>query len=165
MKNSIWTRQRSVPCTPESPATKRLNGKFSRRGSGEVSNPFERATAFFLFGSLQQFFFDGNKRTSRFMMNGVLMSQGIDAVSIPAVRAAEFNSRMVDFYITRDATEMMAFVLDCHPEASRIREHNPGLASVRDLPSIQYVRLGDSMASGIRADSQLERDADPDLDA
>jgi prophage maintenance system killer protein len=87
-----------------------------------VSNPFERATAFFLFGSLRQFFFDGNKRTSRFMMNGLLMTEGIDAISIPAVRATQFNSRMVDFYTTRDATEMMAFVLDCHPEIATTTE-------------------------------------------
>jgi hypothetical protein len=41
------------------------------------------------------------------MMNGVLVTEGIDAVSIPAVRAAEFNSRMVDFYTSRDATDSM----------------------------------------------------------
>ncbi len=34
----------------------------------DVPSPFERAMAFFMFGALQQFFFDGNKRTSRFMM-------------------------------------------------------------------------------------------------
>jgi prophage maintenance system killer protein len=84
----------------------RLNRIFSGGAQSlaeHVENPFERATAFFLFGSLQQFFFDGNKRTSRFMMNGLLMTEGIDAVSIPAARATEFNSRMVDFYITRTA--------------------------------------------------------------
>jgi len=77
------------------------------------------------------------------MMNGVLMSAGVDAVSIPAVRAAEFNSRMVNFYTSRDATEMMAFVLDCHPEASQIRQLNPGLSAVRDLPDIKYFNLSD----------------------
>jgi hypothetical protein len=50
-------------------------------------NSFEHAMAFYLFGALQQFFFGGNRRTSRFMMNGALMSKGIDAVSIPAARA------------------------------------------------------------------------------
>src|SRR5260221_13969626 len=119
-----------------------------------VSNPFERATAFFLFGSLQQFFFDGNKRTSRFMMNGVLMTEGVDAVSIPAVRAAEFNSRMVDFYTSRDATEMMAFVLDCHPEVSQIRQLNPGLSAVRDLPDIKYFSLKESMDTQRRSGGQ-----------
>lgn len=88
----------------------------------EVSQPFEQAAAFFLFGALQQFFFDGNKRTSRFMMNGVLMSAGIDAISIPAAREQEFNESMVRFYISKDATEMMAFLVDCHPDAELMRE-------------------------------------------
>lgn len=86
----------------------------------EVPEAFERAAAFFLFGALQQFFFDGNKRTSRFMMNGVLMSAGIDAISVPAAKAQEFNESMVRFYLTRDATEMMRFLIDCHPDATQI---------------------------------------------
>ncbi len=144
---ALGERGRFTPLTTE-PGAVRLNEVFAsgiRSLEQNVSNPFERATAFFLFGSLQQFFVDGNKRTSRFMMNGVLMTEGVDAVSIPAVRAAEFNSRMVDFYTSRDATEMMAFVLDCHPEVSRIRQLNPGLSAVRDLPDIKYFNLSDSM--------------------
>ena len=91
----------------------------------EACQPFEKAAAFFLFGALQQFFFDGNKRTSRFMMNGILMSNGIDAISVPAAKAQAFNEKMVRFYLTRDATEMMAFVVDCHPEAALIHRTNP----------------------------------------
>lgn len=140
---ALGDRGRYTPLPTERGAG-RLNDAFAggiRALQDGVANPFERAAAFFLFGSLQQFFFDGNKRTSRFMMNGVLMSEGIDAISIPAVRATAFNSRMVDFYITRDATPMMAFVLDCHPEIVRIRELNPGLAVVKDLPNIKYYRM------------------------
>ncbi len=88
----------------------------------EVQQPFERAAAFFLFGALQQFFFDGNKRTSRFMMNGILMSAGIDAISVPAGKAQEFNENMVRFYLEKDATEMMNFLVDCHPEAHLLHE-------------------------------------------
>lgn len=95
-----------------------------------VPSPFEKATAFFLFGALQQFFFDGNKRTSRFMMNGILMSNGIDAISVPAAKAQEFNEKMVQFYLTKDATEMMAFLIDCHPEAAQIHEENPSIRKV-----------------------------------
>ena len=51
--------------------------------------------AYFLFGALQQFYFDGNKRTSRFMMNGILMSNGFDAISEPAARLQDFNEKMV----------------------------------------------------------------------
>lgn len=82
----------------------------------DVAQPFEKAAAFFLFGALQQFFFDGNKRTSRFMMNGILMSNGIDAISVPAGKAQEFNEKMVQFYLTKEATEMMAFLAACHPD-------------------------------------------------
>lgn len=88
----------------------------------DVQQPFEKAAAFFLFGALQQFFFDGNKRTSRFMMNGVLMSAGIDAISVPAAKAHEFNDNMVRFYLTKDATEMIAFLVDCHPDAEQMRK-------------------------------------------
>lgn len=77
---------------------------------------FEQAITFFLFGALQQFFFDGNKRTSRFMMNGILMSHGIDAISIPAAKAQEFNEKMVDFYLNKNANEIMKFIVQCHPE-------------------------------------------------
>lgn len=82
--------------------------------------PFERALAFFLFGALQQFFFDGNKRTSRFMMNGVLMSSGIDAISVPAGKAQAFNEKMVRFYQGRDGTEMLQFLISCHPDADQL---------------------------------------------
>jgi prophage maintenance system killer protein len=144
---ALGERGRYTPLATE-PGAVRLNEVFAngiRSLKQNVTNPFERATATFLFGALQQFFFDGNKRTSRFMMNGVLMSEGVDAISIPAIRAAEFNSRMVNFYTSRDATEMMAFVLDCHPEISQIRQLNPELSAVKDLPDIQYHSLGDSM--------------------
>jgi len=81
-----------------------------------IPNPLEQGLAFFLFGALQQFFFDGNKRTSRFIMNGILMSAGIDAISVPAGKAQEFNEKMVRFYLTQDATEMMGFLVGIHPE-------------------------------------------------
>lgn len=82
----------------------------------DIPDARERAMAYFLFGALQQFYFDGNKRTARFMMNGVLMSNGQDAISVPASRAQDFNERMVRFYTDRDATEMMHFLIECQPE-------------------------------------------------
>jgi len=39
---------------------------------------------------------------------------------------------------------MMTFVLDCHPEIAQIRQLNPELSAVRDLPNIQYFGLDDS---------------------
>jgi prophage maintenance system killer protein len=159
---ALGERGRLSPLATE-PGASRLNEVFAngvRALEQDVANPFERATAFFLFGSLQQFFFDGNKRTSRFMMNGILMTEGIDAISIPAARAAEFNSRMVDFYVSRDATAMMGFVLDCHPEIANIRELNPGLSAVSESPALKYFRLEDSMPPRM-AKKRLEKEATP----
>ena len=73
----------------------------------------ERAIATFLFGALQQFFYDGNKRTSRLMMNGILLSAGEDAISVPARRRLEFNEAMIRFYDSREGTEMMQFMARC----------------------------------------------------
>lgn len=104
------------------PGAPNLNAIFNKgiAALAAVPDPLERGMAFFLFGALRQFFFDGNKRTSRMMMNGILMSHGIDAISIPASRAQEFNEKMVDFYVNRNATAMMAFLVDCHPDAKSL---------------------------------------------
>jgi hypothetical protein len=88
--------------------------------TGGLESAYEQALVYFLFGALQQFYFDGNKRTSRYLMNGHLMSHGIDAISVPAARAREFNTLMVDFFRFRDGTRMVAFLTDCHPDADEI---------------------------------------------
>lgn len=76
-----------------------------------LTNPLERAIAMFLFGSLNQFFFDGNKRTSRLMMNGILLSHGINAINVPASKKLEFNQTMIAFYDTQNADKMMEFMV------------------------------------------------------
>lgn len=78
-----------------------------------INNPHEQAVAFFLFGSLNQFFWDGNKRTSRLMMNGWLLSHGYDVINIPAAKKLEFNQKMIRFYDSLDGTEMIDFMVRC----------------------------------------------------
>ena len=80
---------------------------------GRIGGIHERAIAMFLFGALNPFFYDGNKRTSRLMMNGILLSAGVDAISVPARRRLEFNEAMIRFYDSRDGTEMMHFMASC----------------------------------------------------
>ncbi|NKZ04903.1 Fic family protein [Actinomadura latina] len=82
----------------------------------EITDVTEQALAYFLFAALQQFYFDGNKRTGRAMMNGHLMMHGIDGISVPVARRQEFDSEMAHFYLERDATRMLAFLLSCHPQ-------------------------------------------------
>jgi Fic family protein len=85
----------------------------------DLNYVFEQAIAYFLFAALQQFYFDGNKRTARYMMNGHLMSRGFDAISVPAARRQEFNTSMVEFFITKDGTGMFHFLASCREAADR----------------------------------------------
>jgi len=84
----------------------------------KIENPHERAIVFFLFGSLSQFFWDGNKRISRLMMNGILLSHGYDVINISATKKLEFNQKMIRFYDSLDATEMIHFMVQCSLDSS-----------------------------------------------
>ncbi len=78
-----------------------------------VANLYVRGFALFLFMALQQFYFDGNKCTARFMMNGLFLSDGFDAISIAAAQAEEFHTKMERFYRSREGGEMMDFLHSC----------------------------------------------------
>ncbi len=71
--------------------------------------PLERSVAAYMFSAR-------NERVARLLMNGVLMSNGIDAISVPAARVPEFNEKMARFLRSKDATEAMEFLLGCHPD-------------------------------------------------
>ena len=92
----------------------------------QIVNPMEKGIMAFLFGALSQFFWDGNKRTSRLLMNGIVMSAGHDAISIPARLRLDFNTKMIRFYDSKDATEMAKFLVDLSdpaPERARTEGH------------------------------------------
>ncbi len=80
----------------------------------KISHPVERAFVYFCFGSINQFFYDGNKRTSRWTMNGLLMSQGYNYLSIPGNKKDTFNKVMINFYNSKDASEVMEFLHSCY---------------------------------------------------
>jgi len=74
-----------------------------------LNNPLEQAMVFYLFGALNQFFYDGNKRVSTLMMNGHLMMNGIEAICIPQRERLAYNQKMIRFYDSKNGTEMMQF--------------------------------------------------------
>ena len=110
------TGQVSIAGTNHTPPPPELLDGIFHEGISKISqipNPHERAIVFFLFGSLQRFFWGGNKRTSRLIMNGVLLSHGYDVITIPAAKKLEFNQKMIRFYDGLDATEMVYFLVHC----------------------------------------------------
>lgn len=44
------------------------------------------------------------------MMAGELLKQGYDIVNVPAKKQTDFNEKMIRFYDTMDATEMLEFL-------------------------------------------------------
>ena len=75
-----------------------------------------KALICFLFGAINQFFFDGNKRTSRLMMNGVLLSNGYNILNIKAKDRLEFNKKMIEFYNSQDASGILEYLINYYKE-------------------------------------------------
>lgn len=66
----------------------------------------------FLWGALNQFYYDGNKRTSRLVANTILISNGQGIFNVKAKDRLPFNTLMVDFYDTRNADNVFVFFHD-----------------------------------------------------
>lgn len=95
------------------PQAELLNSVFSNE-LPEIINRCETKTelAFeiFLFVALNQFYYDGNKRTGRLLANGVLLSNGQGVLNIKAKDKLEFNTLMVEFYNTQKADNICDFL-------------------------------------------------------
>lgn len=72
----------------------------------------EKALRLFLWGSLNQFFWDGNKRTARIIANGILINEGIGIFNIKTADILEFNTLMIEFYDTREANNIVKFLTE-----------------------------------------------------
>lgn len=78
-----------------------------------IQSPHVRGINLFLEMARNQFFCDGNKLTGRLIMNGIILSHGYEAISVPAKRKLEFNQKMIRFYDSGDSGEMVEFLLRC----------------------------------------------------
>jgi Uncharacterized conserved protein len=78
----------------------------------DTDNFVESALRLFLWGALNQFYWDGNKRTSRIMASGMLINAGYGVFNIKAKDILTFNTLMVDFYETQIADDIMKFLAE-----------------------------------------------------
>lgn len=81
-----------------------------------INDPVHKAFLVFLWGSLVQFFYDGNKPTSRFMSNGILMSAGYPPMMITKQEQLAYNQVMTEFYNTQDGTNALVWFYDRYCE-------------------------------------------------
>lgn len=82
----------------------------------QIVDIYDRAIHVFLTMARCQFFYDVNKRMGRFMMNGLLLSEGYPAINLPAKRQLEFNNYMLEFYQTDQQKPMNCFLRSCLDE-------------------------------------------------
>ena len=78
-----------------------------------IDDVYDRAITAFLKMARAQFFWDVNKRMGRFMMNGILLSEGFPIINVIAKRQKEFNQLMLEFYSTADTIKMNKFLRSC----------------------------------------------------
>jgi len=71
--------------------------------------------AIFLFAEMArtQFFYDGNRRTARMIMNGVLLNEGYPMINVSATRKTEFNTVMIDCYNHAKSELVNTFLRSC----------------------------------------------------
>ncbi|MFT4188090.1 MAG: Fic family protein [Aeromicrobium sp.] len=105
----------SVPGLEHGPGGADLRERFDRLSEhlGELEDPRERALVYFASATRSHFYFDGNKRTARLMMTGMLISHGYESVNIPYARRLEFNDALDGLFADDDATELLRFLATC----------------------------------------------------
>lgn len=81
-----------------------------------IDDPLLRGFLVFLWGSVNQFFYDGNKRTSRLLANGTLLVAGFPPIMILAKDQLVYNQVMTRFYDTQEATEALNWLYDYYRE-------------------------------------------------
>jgi len=78
-----------------------------------IDGIYQYAISLFLQMARIQFFYDGNKRTGRLMMNGILLKNGLPVINLPVSKQLEFNQLMLDFYLSNNEAPMQALMLSC----------------------------------------------------
>lgn len=79
----------------------------------ETGDPRLQALIYFCSAARTRFYVGGNKRTALLMMTGILISNGFDAITVLYVRRLELDHALDTLFTTDDATELMAFLIDC----------------------------------------------------
>lgn len=82
----------------------------------QIKHPVLRGAAWSAYATYHQFYFDGNKRTSRLMMNGELISNGFDAIVLPAARKREYETALRDLFLDSDANPLIGFLVSCYDD-------------------------------------------------
>jgi len=88
----------------------------------KIIHPINKAIIYFLLGAKNQYFYDGNKRVSRLMMNGELLNNGYCLLNIKVKDKLEFNKMMISYYDTNDIINALKYLSNYY--INQIKELN-----------------------------------------
>ncbi len=74
--------------------------------------PRDIAIEYFLYGTKQQLFWDGNKRTSHILANKILIQNGQGLLLIPEKKLLEFNEKLHNYYEKNDKESLKKFLYE-----------------------------------------------------
>lgn len=77
------------------------------------ANLYRAAINLFAKMARTQFFFDGNKRTARMMMSGLLLVNYYPMINVSAARKLEFNQTMIGYYNSEQLNPVYSFLVSC----------------------------------------------------
>lgn len=89
----------------------------------KIKNPIIRAFTFFGFGSINQFFWDGNKRTSRLLCNGILLENGYQVLNIKAKDKLKFDKNMINFYNSTNYKNLLNYLVNYYKLHIQIKQN------------------------------------------
>ena len=78
----------------------------------KIKDIYNQATYVFLNMARNQYFYDINKRTGRFMMNGILLNAGYPVINVKAKDKLQFNTLMLEFYESGNMESMHKFLIN-----------------------------------------------------
>ncbi len=74
---------------------------------------YEKSIFIFAEMARDQYFYDGNKRTARMIMSGILLESGYPMINVSAKRKTEFNKVMIDYYDNHNIEPVKIFLKSC----------------------------------------------------
>ena len=97
---------------PEIPDEKKVEKYINDTISDSSKTITDRAITIMCYLMRTQFFNDGNKRTSMFFANKILIENGKGIISVSVDQDVEFGNKILEFYETNDNTKLKKFIYD-----------------------------------------------------
>jgi Fic family protein len=86
----------------------------SRERVADITHPLLHGICWSACAIYFQFYFDGNKRTSRYVANAVLISHGFDSILVPRTESDAYHQTLATMFKTGNATDYLKFLISLY---------------------------------------------------